>query len=281
MPILWSIIVSVGCVFAVLGIWVWARSRSTRRSPGTDKLLRSPGHSVALQLEEIQDCLSTWLVFLIFAPPFLFAVFAHQPFPAWVLLLLGGGYGFALYSFFKLITKSSNYRLGLMGERAVGEELNQLMLDGFRVFHDFPADEKWNIDHVLVGSQGVYVVETKARRKQQGPAGQQDHVVIYNGQTLKFPHCEDRHGLEQAVRNARWLSNYLGSATGEPVSVRPILTFPGWYVELETKDTAVRVLNPKQIRKVISKNDPPNQLSPEKMQRIIHQLEQKCRDVEW
>ncbi len=277
----WPSLISVLCVFAVIGIWFLVRSRGKRRSPGTEELLRSPGHSVSLNLEEIQDNLSTLLVFLIFSPPFALALNPEKPIPNWVFIPLAIGYGVALYYFFKKLTESSNYRLGLMGERAVGEELNQLMLDGFRVFHDFPADDKWNIDHVLVGSQGVYIVETKARRKQQGPAGHQDHVLIYDGQTLKFPHCEDQHGLQQASRNARWLGNFLSSATGEPVTVRPILTFPGWYIELQTKDTSVRVLNPKQIRNVIVKNDPPNKISPEQMERITHQLEQKCRDVKW
>ena len=281
MPSLWPSFVPVLCVFAVIGIWTLVRSRGKRRSPGTEQLLRSPGHSVSLKLDEIQDNLSTLLVFLIFSPPFALALTAEKPLPNWGFIPLVIGYGVVLYYFFKLLTKSSNYRLGLMGERAVGEELNQLMLDGFRVFHDFPADEKWNIDHVLVGSQGVYIVETKARRKQQGPAGHQDHVLIYDGHTLKFPHCEDQHGLKQASRNARWLGNFLSSATGEPVTVRPILAFPGWYIELQTKDTSLRVLNPKQIRKVINKNDPPNKLSPEQVERITHQLEQKCRDVEW
>lgn len=277
----WPSLISVLCVFAVIGIWFLVRSRGKRRSPGTEELLRSPGHSVSLKLEEIQDNLSTLLVFLIFSPPFALALNSEKPIQNWVFIPLAIGYGVALYYFFKLLTKSSNYRLGLMGERAVGEELNQLMLDGFRVFHDFPADDKWNIDHVLVGSQGVYIVETKARRKQQGPAGHQDHVLIYDGQTLKFPHCEDQHGLQQASRNARWLGNFLSSATGEPVTVRPILTFPGWYIELQAKDTSLRVLNPKQIRNVIVKNDPPNKISPEQVERITHQLEQKCRDVKW
>ena len=247
----WASLFPLIFVFTVIGIWFLVRSRNNRRSPGTEDLLRSPGHSVSLKLDEIQDNLSTLLIFLIFFPPFVWGQLSERPIPNWGYIPLIIGYGIALYYFWKLVTKSSNYRLGLMGERAVGEELNQLMLDGFRVFHDFPADEQWNIDHVLVGSQGVYIVETKARRKQQGPAGHQDHVVIYNGQTLKFPHCEDQHGLQQASRNARWLGNFLSSATGEPVTVRPILTFPGWYIELQTKDTSLRVLNPKQIRNVI------------------------------
>jgi len=54
------------------------------------------------------------------------------------------------------------YQLGFQGERYVAEELNQLMADGFHVFHDVPF-ENYNMDHVLVGPTGVFVVETRQR----------------------------------------------------------------------------------------------------------------------
>ena len=50
--------------------------------------------------------------------------------------------------------------LGLEGELATGEELNQLMLDGCRVFHDIPF-RFGNIDHVVVSQSGVFSVNTK------------------------------------------------------------------------------------------------------------------------
>ncbi|HYM01004.1 MAG TPA: NERD domain-containing protein, partial [Blastocatellia bacterium] len=82
---------------------------------------------------------------------------------------------------------------------------------------------------------------------------------------------------EQARRNAADLSRELTSATGEPVKVKPILTLPGWYITPRGKSD-VTIVNPKEIRQVILSNDPPR-LSPEQIQRIAHQLEQKCRDV--
>jgi len=35
------------------------------------------------------------------------------------------------------------------------------MLDGYHVYHDFPA-ERFNIDHVVVGPAGAFAIETKA-----------------------------------------------------------------------------------------------------------------------
>lgn len=83
--------------------------------------------------------------------------------------------------------------------------------------------------------------------------------------------------MEQARRNAASLSQHRTSATGEPVRVKPVPTFPGWFVTLKGKGD-VQVLNPKQIRQVVLNNTGPA-LPPAQMQRIVHQLDQKCRDV--
>jgi len=86
-----------------------------------------------------------------------------------------------------------------------------------------------------------------------------------------------RPGANAARRNALDLSRELTSAISEPVVVKPILTFPGWYVN-RTGKSDVTVLNPKEIRKVVL-STAGAQLSPEQIQRVAHQVEQKCRDV--
>ena len=164
---------------------------------------------------------------------------------------------------------------GFQGERHVGEELNALMREGFYVFHDLPFDG-FNIDHVIVGPPGVYAVETKARRKMINESnGKADYRVIFDGANLTFPHKTDNHGIEQAKRNADTLGSWLTSATGERVSVEPILTFPGWWIE-RTSRSRLHVVNPKEIRRIFPKV-PANPLPEDKIRRITHQLEQKCR----
>jgi hypothetical protein len=180
---------------------------------------------------------------------------------------------------FRLLRERTNYQLGFDGERFVGELLSQLMLEGCHVFHDFPADKKWNIDHIIVAPTGVFVVETKTLRKQDAPPGKRDNTIVYDGQQLEFPHETHDWGLQQAKDNARWLSTWLGSATGEKVFVRPILTFPGWWVESRSSADDIKVVNPKQIPSIIFSYRA--SLSDDKRKRIIHQLDQKCRDMEF
>ena len=68
---------------------------------------------------------------------------------------------------FGLLHGSGNYRIGYLGERKVGEELEKYMrrLD-CHVFHGFRiGDGGGDIDHIVVCLHGVFSVETKAYRK--------------------------------------------------------------------------------------------------------------------
>jgi hypothetical protein len=52
---------------------------------------------------------------------------------------------------------------GAAAEKSVGGELNQLRRDGFIVMHDVPQRAEGNIDHIVSGPTGAYLIETKAR----------------------------------------------------------------------------------------------------------------------
>ena len=136
-------------------------------------------------------------------------------------------------------------RLGLDGEVAVGQELDQLMRQGAAVFHDFPC-EGFNIDHIVIARQGVFAVETKGFSKPVDEDGTAAHRVVFDGRKLVWPERTDAKPLEQAERNARWLSTWLGKATGEPVGVKAVLALPGWFVERKGRG-AVQVLGGRAI----------------------------------
>jgi hypothetical protein len=107
------------------------------------------------------------------------------------------------YSLWKLLGLRRRCRLGYEGERHVGEALNQLMLAGYRVFHDFLITDKpgatRNIDHIVIGRNGVFAIETKTRRKLKSLDGAK---VIVGNDHLQYPWGTDRCGLDQARDNA-------------------------------------------------------------------------------
>ena len=172
-----------------------------------------------------------------------------------------------------LAKQRAAYRLGFQGERFVAEELNQLMNNGFQVFHDIPFFD-YNIDHVVVGPTGVFAIETKTKRKRLAH-GKEKHKVVFDGERLNFPGGWDTAALDQARLNAKTLSQWLSSATADRITAHPILTIPGWFVERSVR-SEVYVANPKQIRSYIL-NSNENLLSPQEIQRAVHQLDEKCR----
>ena len=71
---------------------------------------------------------------------------------------------------------ADRYRKGSVAEQAVGDALDGLRGDGFIVLHDVLYPRGGNIDHIVSGSTGVYLIETKFRRfeeRQLGKAKQQ------------------------------------------------------------------------------------------------------------
>lgn len=272
-------------LLTVVVIWRWRLTRRAERVPIAEKLLRPAGESLRRRVDALEDKLLDRLLISVALPTLAgFAVillplngFVLVRFFAalllWLALLIFGGWWILA-----LLRELRQCHLGFHGERAVGEELNQLLRDGCRVFHDVPMEPYGNIDHVIVAPSGVYAVETKTKRKRKAPPGKKEYEVVFNGKALEFPHGTDTMGLEQARQQADRLRVYLSKAVGEAVGTVPILTLPGWYVTSRVNGS-IKVLNPKGIRPVVLNGQARN-LTPQLVERISHQLDQKCRDVE-
>lgn len=246
----------------------------------TRDLMRSPGQSLRDKIEDINDSINANMVFMFIGPIMLFVYFVTQPSlnqrTNWLLFLISAFYVYILYRLWPLLKERNNHKLGLECEMAVGQELNNLMLDGCRVYHDFPA-EKFNIDHIVVGPKGVFAVETKGRAKKAEKGGEAAVTVRYDGTALKFPNWSERQPIGQAKSQAAWLSDWLSSAVGEHVPVRPVLAIPGWYLKKESPDNLL-LFNGKNPGPLMNAID--GSLSQHLIARIAHQLELRCRDIE-
>jgi hypothetical protein len=270
-------------IWGVLGFLKWQRKRRGDRPPFSDLLLRSPGEGLRRQIENISDDV---MFYFSMAPVYPLLVYSMvlsgvEGSGKWtqMFLLIAGGIvtvGF-VWKGVKLIRTRRTLRIGLVGEMAVGQELNRLMLDGYHVYHDFPA-ERFNIDHIVVGGAGVFAVETKARSKGSRAKAKSEAEVVYDGKQLRFPSWVTTEPIDQAKGQAKWLSKWLSSAVGETVRVAPILVIPGWFITRKAPD-GVPVLNPKEVRGYFALKKE-SVLSKTIIQRICHQLEEKCRDVD-
>ncbi len=187
-------------------VWPFTLWRTKKKkSPVKQKLLAYPGKTLANTLEDRMMDFSLLSLLLIMGPSaawFIYVSFVHRPITSTSILtfvismIVGTAAG--CISLRRTVRKMRYLRLGLDAERATGEELNQLMREGFYVFHDFPA-ESFNIDHILIGPSGVYSVETKSRTKLTGK-GTDGVSVQRNGDTLQFPTYLDRESIPQARR---------------------------------------------------------------------------------
>lgn len=286
--ILIAIIVLPIIIALTITVILFQRDKRGRRTPLTGDLLRGPGESLRSEIDKLTQKIDDYLLNLLFLclPPLVllqtFLYFGSNKLQLWQLVTVLVLYVLLIYwgtsRLYQLLKQRRNLYLGLDAEMAVGQELNHLMLHGCRIFHDFPA-KNFNIDHVVIGPGGVIAVETKGRAKRDQGGGSADAKVIFNGEYLRFPSWLEKNPVLQARRQAVWLQKWLTSAVGQTVKVRPALALAGWYVE-RTKTGDVLVYNGKSPVFLTNPNITGDRLSSEMIQRIVHQVELRCRNVE-
>ena len=151
---------------------------------------------------------------------------------------------YAVFRVVKTLPELKMLRLARDGERVVGQFLERLRERGYQVFHDV-VGEGFNVDHVLIGPSGVFTVETKTRSK---PA-RGESKIHFDGQTVRVAGFEpDRDPVVQAKAQVAWLRELLVESTGQKFPVRPIILFPGWFVEqIKGSTRDLWVLNPKAL----------------------------------
>jgi hypothetical protein len=178
----------------------------------------------------------------------------------------------------KTIKLIRTLRLGYECELAVGQELDLLMLKGFRIFHDVPA-EHFNIDHIVVGPPGVFAVETKGRSKivSNDGEGKKQFRATYKDGVLHFPNGPDRASVPQAIRQAKWVFQWLGQATGQRVPVQPVVVLPGWFVENKDR-SEVPVIASGYIQGYFL-GQKRRVLDDQQISQIVYQIDQKVRDL--
>lgn len=159
--------------------------------------------------------------------------------------------GLAARRWFRIAPQLRRLKLGIRGERHVGRMLNSLGDLGYTAFHDIPGDG-FNVDHVLVGPGGVFAIETKTRMMPHGRRG----VVDYDGKrVLVGGHAPDRDPVAQAQASADHIRDVLKSMTSRDVFVRPVVLFPGWWVNRQPRGCRTWVLNPKNLRGFLMNED--------------------------
>ena len=140
------------------------------RSPLKTRPLRNPGQSLDERIQKIIDE-DVSVYFLISFLAIIMAIYEwlrlYSECPPRPVLFTIIALVVVIFSARKLYSaKRSILRLrqGRDGERAVGQFLEDFRRKDFKVFHDIIGNN-FNIDHVIVGAQGVFTIETKTISK--------------------------------------------------------------------------------------------------------------------
>lgn len=249
-----------------------------RRSPIKFPPLRVPGQSLNenithLSLEFGDKILPGFMLisFTLFEWFRWWTDFRPNPWPLTLITVLILPY--IVWTIVKHRKEMANLRLGLEGERTVGQALEELRAHGYQVFHDIPGTH-FNIDHVIVGPTGIYTIETKTRSK---PA-RGNPKITYDGDNLWGDGgWEKNEDVLQARAQASWLADLLNQSRRTKISVRPVVLFPGWWIKNDApRDKRdVWVLNEKALSHFLAYE--PETLSPDAVDAAANCIAQYCR----
>ena len=221
------------------------------RSPLTGNPLHNPGQSLDHAIQDLLIdrvfglfmagtlftvlALSEWLRLWLESPP--------KPIPLTVLALLIWGVGY--YRLMKAKRKINALKQGRDGEKAVGQYLEKLRQQGAEVYHDIPAPN-FNVDHVVISPQGVFIIETKTLSK---PVTGRAEICIRDGKVWANGREIERNPMEQVHAIAKWVGDLLQETTGKSYPITAVVVFPGWFVQPDRQSRAQRIwlLNPKAL----------------------------------
>jgi hypothetical protein len=157
--------------------------------------------------------------------------------------------------------RMKNLRQGLDGEMAVGQFLEEYCRERkYKVLHDLKGDG-FNVDHILVGPGGIFAIETKTISKPRIGVP----VVTYDGDSVLVDGMRpDRDPVAQVKACARHVAEVLAGSTNRDakgIFVRPVVLYPGWFVEGSSAGTDAWVLEPKAFVQFLHHEN--ERLSPE------------------
>lgn len=249
------------------------------KSPLKDKPLRNPGDSVQTELDNfLFDKVLFYHLFtggmILIAIMDWYRYLTKSTINPWLFTSVATcSLLFTIYKKYKAIPTIKSLRLGRDGERVVGQYLETLRALGAKVFHDIQCGD-FNLDHVVIAPSGIYVIETKTYSKPD----KGEPTITFDGERVSLREKGSYDApVIQVKSGASWLKELLKNSTGKTFSIRPVLVFPGWFVQptVEAKQSDVWVLNPKALPTFISNSN--KTLSSEDVSLVAYHLSRYVR----
>jgi hypothetical protein len=215
-------------------------ARSVHSSPSfSGSIMREAAQRFRDEFERISNTQSTYLsatlvfVVLFIAAYALRAERLYEGYSDWqlfvFLFVLGIGVMLALFRLVRTFIARHKVRLLRDANIAIGHQL-QRIADGFgRVYHDVETDAGI-IDHVVVGTSGVYAINVFARR----PA--RDGYVALSNSSLHFHPSNDSESVVATGKCTAALEREFRRLLDHRVRVRSVIAVPGWEVHEQSSE---------------------------------------------
>jgi hypothetical protein len=163
-------------------------------------------------------------------------------------------------------TEERAWRVGADGEEEIARRLRKLP-DGWHVIHAVPVGERdSDIDHVVIGSAGVFTLNTKNHSRAK--VWVTERAFLVNGQRTEYL----RDARHEAARAARLLS----TACGLGISVEPVIVVLAAELTIKGQPDGVHVVARRKIAKWLARR--PVRLTVDEVARIY---EQARRSTVW
>lgn len=104
----------------------------------------------------------------------------------------------------QLLQSLRPWHKGAEGERSIANII-EMLPDDYVVIHDLAKPNGGNIDHIVLGPTGIFLLETKAC---EGDISQKDGSLLLNGR------APERDFIRQATDNTYWLKELIKEKCG-------------------------------------------------------------------
>jgi hypothetical protein len=149
---------------------------------------------------------------------------------------------------------------GAHAEEVVAERLLDLP-DGYHVFHDIAFDG-FNVDHIIVGPGGIFLVETKSH---SGNVDARGDTLLLNGTQ------PPKNFLNQTWSQTYQLKDFLKKQTSREWAVKPVLCFTRAFVKVRQPVKRIAVVNKGYLNKyLLQQQQNLNTEDIETIARILH-----------
>ena len=256
-----------------------AISRTISATPSfSDRIMHEAAQQFRDELDRLSCSQSTYLsgalvfVMLFIAAYVLQAKMLFTGYPSWQLYLQLGFLAlvaaYATYCLIKTALARHQVRFVRDANIAVGHQLQQMSVEGTRVFHDV-GTSAGIVDHVIVGQKGIYAINVVARR-----SGKRAHTRLREN-AIEFSNSKTNQSIVDIVSKTARLQKEFREVLGHKIRVRSVIAVPGWDVGEQSQENHLLV-NERTIAMLTGWKDNKDYLMNEDVAALQQELKQRC-----